>query len=222
MTIKHHVANKCFLVALSVWSVNTYAIEPDSCRNGFFPKKQNTLQLASVNIAKGEKLYFYSDEQGCPDTPSCQTKSYLIAGDKVIVNAVNEGWACAWFSGKKHETVGWLATKQLTFESNETTMPWSGQWQFYDNKIQFDNTDNKVYVQGDALWLGAIVAGEPVIHTGELNGLLEINGHHARLIDSEVDCIANFTLLADYLIVADNNNCGGANVSFNGVYRKTH
>lgn len=202
------------------------AIEPLSCRNGFFPNDQKTLQIAEVNTPKGEKLYFYEDEEGCPaETGQCKKKSYVIAGDKLIINSVKEGWACAWFPGKKRETVGWVKANQLKLSSvaSVDNSAWLGNWRFYDNSIKISHVNNKMQVAGEAFWYGAVVAGERVVHMGNLSGELRINTTHARLADegdTEYGCAADFTQLGAYLVVSDNGNCGGANVSFSGIYTK--
>lgn len=219
-----------FTLSLVVWllfknSPVFAALEPYTCRNGFFPKDQKALQIAEVNSAKAEKLRFYNDEEGCPNkTAQCQAKAYVIKGDMLIVNAVKEGWACAWFQGKKHETVGWVEASQLSFKSNANinNSAWLGNWQFYDNSIKLSQHDNKIQATGEAFWYGPIVEGAPVVHTGELEGELRVNGNHAHLStgDSEYDCSADFSVIGEYLVVADNGNCGGANVSFSGVYTR--
>ena len=225
---------KKLLVSLLLWLMfsSVHAIEPLSCRNGFFPDKQDALQLAMVNIAKGEKLYFYNDDEGCPQSPKCKNKAYLVAGDNVIVNAITDGWACAWFQGKKHETVGWVSAEKLQIKPVDGAEKWDGQWTYYDNTLQFHTKDNKTEVAGEAFWTaenasaekvvmpdGSIKA-ERVVHTGSLGGELKINGYHATVSEGEdsFSCHADFTLLGNYLVVNDNNNCGGANVSFSGVY----
>ncbi|MEA9554629.1 hypothetical protein VC273_01405 [Xanthomonas nasturtii] len=43
-----------------------------------------------------------------------------------------------------------------------------------------------------------------------------------RLEVSEDDCTVRLQLLGELLIVANNLQCGGANVSFSGVYRQDH
>jgi hypothetical protein len=41
-----------------------------------------------------------------------------------------------------------------------------------------------------------------------------------ELILVEEDCRVALKLVGDFLIVSDNSQCGGANVRFNGVYRR--
>ena len=37
----------------------------------------------------------------------------------------------------------------------------------------------------------------------------------------DLDCRARMRLIGPYLLVADNGQCGGLNVSFSGAYRRT-
>ena len=197
------------------------AIEPMTCRNVFFPEKQNVLQLATVKLEKGEKLYFYSDEESCPEKASCKQKAYLIPNDTVIVNNVTDGWACAWYQGKKRETVGWLKADKLEFKTPSETK-WTGKWTFYSNTLNIKNSKGSIQVSGEAFWQGAMVNGEPNVHTGSIDGELKMNRNHATVSEGEDEysCHADLTLLDNYLMVSDNNNCGGANVSFTGVYTR--
>lgn len=206
-----------FYVLIVFYCAMAHAIEPMTCRNGFFPAKQDALQLATIK----EKIYFYNDEEGCPEKASCKQKAYLIANDTVIVNNVSDGWACAWYSGKKRETVGWLKVGKLQFQNVKQT-DWTGKWQFYDNTLALTQTNGKIQVSGEAFWTGLIINGQPNIHTGNINGELSIHGNHASVAEGteEFSCHADLTLLNNYLIVHDNHNCGGANVSFSGVYQK--
>ncbi|MBK9530064.1 MAG: hypothetical protein IPO41_17540 [Acidobacteria bacterium] len=63
------------------------------------------------------------------------------------------------------------------------------------------------------------------VHIGELDGRFP---HKDGVLeysdgDSEFDCKATMQLAVErFLIVADNGNCGGANVSFSGIYRKVN
>ncbi len=38
----------------------------------------------------------------------------------------------------------------------------------------------------------------------------------------ELDCKVAFVLLDKYLVATDNNQCGGVNVSFSGVYSRSN
>ncbi len=191
--------------------------EPYSCRSGFFGKTQGELQLAEV---VAETLHFYSDVKGCSQrTAQCRDKAYVIHGDQLIINAVRDGWACAWFQGKKRETVGWIDAAGLKFLQNEQsqdTAGWLGTWRFHDKHISITNAGKSLRVQGKARWYGGIT-GE-IVHYGMIDGEISPAGGRAHLTTGGHSCAADFRLIGRYMAVNDNGKCGGANVRFNGVY----
>jgi hypothetical protein len=75
-------------------------------------------------------------------------------------------------------------------------------------------------VKGDAAWPSFnpsrdIAPGGP--HFGEIDEALRTSRNRAYAPECEI----TFTLLGDFLVAADPKmQCGGANVSFSGVYRR--
>jgi hypothetical protein len=98
---------------------------------------------------------------------------------------------------------------------------WLGKWRYYDNSIEISKSGaGELAVKGNAFWQGL---GDN-IHIGELDHKAKPTGNILKLGEnetSEYDCKVTMRLLGKYLIASDNNNCGGANVTFSGVYRKT-
>lgn len=196
------------------------------CRNGFFPRESENYSLATVKGKKGERVFFYDDgEKDCPNGKNCRRKSYLIPNDEVIVSRKFAGFVCAWFQPKKGaETVGWIALEKLEFTEMVQSggkEAWTGTWSYYDNEIKIAATDKPdVYkITGNAFWKGL---GDN-IHIGELDddakfvdGKLKYGADDA----DEYACKVTLRLVDKFLIVADNLNCGGVNVSFSGVYKK--
>lgn len=80
----------------------------------------------------------------------------------------------------------------------------------------------RIAVVGDATW----GAGDPhrvkmgSVHNGHLEGSNEPGGAVLSIadVDTQGDCTATLRLMGRYLVVVDNGACGGANVSFNGIY----
>ena len=73
-------------------------------------------------------------------------------------------------------------------------------------------------MEGAATWVGVNPGN---VHVGELSGeaapvanLLKLGG------EDEYDCRATLRLVGTYLLVTDNKQCGGVNVTFDGVYRR--
>ncbi len=74
-------------------------------------------------------------------------------------------------------------------------------------------------MKGNAFWKGL---GD-IIRIGELDGVAEHKDGALEYSDGngEFDCRLSMQFATEsFLIVADNMNCGGANVTFSGVYRK--
>ncbi len=196
------------------------------CRNGFFPRESSVFQLARITGKRNEKVYFYGDErEDCPNGKGCRLKSYVIPTDEIIVSRTLGGYACAWFQPKKGaETVGWINVDNLEWIAlNENPKPtdWLGEWRFYDNSIEITKSKTCDFfdVKGSAFWKGL---GEN-IHIGELDHTAAPLGNKLKLGEKETGeyaCKVSMQLVGKYLIAADNLNCGGANVTFSGVYLK--
>ena len=143
----------------------------------------------------------------------------------MIISRKFGNFACAWFQPKKGaETVGWIPLDKLEIIGllqGIGKADWTGTWKFYDSEIKISPTEKEnVYkVTGNAFWKGL---GDNV-HIGELDGdakLVETNLKYGETDDDEFACKVTLRLIDKFMIVSDNLNCGGVNVSFSGVYRK--
>lgn len=193
------------------------------CRGGSFPKDS---EVFSIGTVKASKAYFYNDyEDDCPTSESCREKSYVVSGDKVVVARNLKGFACSWYiSAKGTSTTGWIKSSMLELteaDQKPKLSAWLGEWKYADNSISL--TQNKLpgtlNVTGEAFWKGL---GDN-IHIGELDGLSEPKGNLLKFGENATDeyaCKATIHLVGSFLVVADNMYCGGANVTFTGVYRK--
>lgn len=199
---------------------------PDNwCRGGFFTRDAKDFKVGTVIGSKTTKSYFFNDDRDdCPGGKNCRAKSYIVGGDKVIVARNYGEFACVWYTPVQgYETVGWVRADTLRLAppaAKPAMSAWHGTWKYADNNITF--TDNKLAgflnVTGDAIWKGL---GDNV-HIGELDGRFAPEGNVLEYSDGddEYDCKATMRLIGDFLVVADNLHCGGANVSFSGVYKK--
>jgi len=194
------------------------------CRNGLFPRDSKDFGIAKVKGKKGEKVYFYGDEaENCPSSEKCKQKSYIIPNDEVIVSRKYGNFVCAWFQPKSgSETVGWIRADALEFVNiMQSFDEIYGSWYFYDNDIDIKKgaKANTFKVSGNAFWKGL---GDNV-HIGELDHEGKMVDGSLKLGEDETDeyaCKVSINLVGKYLIVSDNLNCGGANVTFSGVYRR--
>jgi hypothetical protein len=194
------------------------------CRNGLFANEP-PFALATINRLE-ERAVFQDDTGGCPwEGDKCAAGAYVVPGDTVIVSRVRNGFACAFYPSKGGGTAGWLATRQINLTPIDArTRPerWIGTWSSEGNpRLTFTERLGKLTVTGKAWWPGPPGTHDyPAVHEGEIDGPVEITGHTGHYGEDENLCEARFTLLGDYLLAGDNGNCGGANVTFSGVYRR--
>lgn len=195
------------------------------CRNGFFPSESENYSLGKIKGKKSERIYFYGDDEKCPNEKNCRQKNYVIANDEVIVSRKFGNFACAWYQPKKgSETVGWIPLDKLEFINLVQSIgreAWVGKWSYYDSTIEIAATQkpNGYKITGNAFWKGL---GDN-LHIGELDGdakIVETNLKYGENDTDEYACKVMMRLAGKFLIVSDSLNCGGANVSFSGVYRK--
>jgi hypothetical protein len=186
------------------------------------------IALGAVSDRKVHFLASDYDRAGCPSPdPGCRQKAYLREKDRVVfdVDAENGGYVCATFVDRRGiETTGWLPRESLRVEA--TKPRWIGRWKRYDSaEIEITaGAGGKVRVSGSASW-----GSGAATHEGSIDGTIDpaqpVQGF-ANDGDSQVpyeaagryDCAVRLSQLGRYLFVADNHNCGGANVSFSGVY----
>ena len=215
------------LAAAFVSTAQTVEVE-NWCRAGFFTSETDNFRLAVATGKSGDRIYFYNDfEDDCPGKESCRAKAYVVPGDRLIVSRTYKDFGCVWFTpGKGVPTIGWIKLADLKFANAVTTKPalssWLGEWNYADNHIKFTHNKLAGYLNaaGDALWRGV---GDNV-HVGELDDRVQPVGNVVKVGESDTDeysCKATMRLIADFLVVNDNGNCGGANVTFSGVYRRT-
>jgi hypothetical protein len=111
--------------------------------------------------------------------------------------------------------------RQIPATSAPAISEWVGRWSQDGNpSLRFYLRDQKLKVVGDAYWpsrnppLSERPFGPNVGHVDET---VEVAANVARAME----CNISFTLLGDLLVVADPDlMCGGANVTFTGVYRR--
>ena len=194
------------------------------CRNGVFARDSEAFGLARVKGEKGARVYFYGEEEGCPGPAAkCRQKSYLIPGDEVITSRTFGDWVCAWYQpARGTETVGWLAADRLAPVPTVEHAPlasWLGTWTFYDDSLRVSRGRrvDVLSVSGDATWQGVNPGN---VHVGELSGQGTPVDNVLQLGEDPEDCQATLRLVGPYLVVSDNKQCGGVNVTFDGVYRR--
>ena len=188
------------------------------------------------------RTYFVKDDvmaHGCPnDGAACKDTAYLTPGDVVLIGAAQGAFTCIGFAAAKGAaTIGWFPTKALAplRPADQHPTDWNGHWVAPEQDITIaSGKGDALSVKGSATW----GMGDPArlarggVHTGEVAGIARpadgllaftMGDDGATLpYDSgdEFTCRVRMVRRGPYLVVNDNNACGGANVSFSGFYRR--
>lgn len=219
---------KAFFVGLLLLSATAQA-RPDwwpetLCQDYSFPTETSGFKMATVAGNPGTKVNFVKDSDGCPSAnANCLQKAYLLPGDKILISRAYQGFTCAYFQPAKKgakATAGWLPSAAIGSPIEEgpaTIKQWVGAWTSKPNSLNLTATPDGagLKVNGEALWFGN---GDNV-HTGNVAGAGKPIGRHLS-INQDDFCLLQADLVGGYLVVSDNMGCGGANVTFNGVYQK--
>ena len=197
------------------------------CRLGTFSYKPRVSGLAVVTGAG--PLMFGIDGVGCPSSQAqCLTRAYVVAGDQVLTAGRSGDYVCALFPNAKGGSAGYIPASRLAprpIDVAPALRAWVGRWKDGDDEIKLTIEGAKLVVDGSACWPSCNPPlserpGGPNI--GELSGASAPTGN--RIVFStgsgEFDCTADMSLVGGALIVSDNENCGGHNVRFDGVYRR--
>jgi len=189
-----------------------------------------------VNFVKREVI-----QKGCPSTSAaCKDKAYLVPGDEVVISGSRGEFVCASYAGRTGAlTEGWLprdAISPVQEAPVERREGWIGQWRSGPEQtivLEGGAAQNSLKIKGDATW-GASDPGRVArgaVNVGELEGEAPLrgsalsfgmgeNGTLPYTEADESDCRVQMRRLGPYLLVKDNNMCGGHNVTFTGIYRR--
>ena len=220
-------ALRLFVLALFCAAAPAYAQDAGGnpvnwCRNGPFTSESKEFRLARVRGARGSRAYFHGDDEGCPSA-KCRQKAYVVAGDELLVSRAFGEYVCAWYQpARGSETVGWVRADRLEL-SEAAAKPaaalWLGTWEFYSDSLRITRgvKAGALLVEGEAFWHGV---NPENVHTGDFLIEAPPAGNVLNLGDAPEECRVTLRLVGPYLVVSDNKQCGGANVTFDGVYRK--
>jgi hypothetical protein len=191
------------------------------CRNGGFASDAKEFRAARVRGPRGSRAYFYGEDEGCPGPEAkCRQKTYVVSGDALVVSRAYGDYVCAWFQpARGYETVGWLRSDRLELsgpDADPAPARWLGEWALHENSLSIRRgaKAGELRVEGSAVWHGI---GDNV-HVGEVAASAAPVGASLTLEDDI--CKLTLRLVGDFLVADDNGECGGVNVTFDGVYRR--
>lgn len=176
-------------------------------------------QVAKIIGAKGARAYFLKNTPNCPGGANCQTKAFVIPNDLVVVNQVTDDFVCGMFvSNSGVETKGWLKGAQVQIDMPQAPLDaWTGKWktQSGDNELTIKKVGTSLSVAG----MGIFRTGGGSANTGDFSAKAKPENGRLQLITG--GCEVALVHLGNRLYVADNDDCGGLNVRFDGTYKKS-
>ena len=207
------------------------AHDPNNC-NGVEWDDSRALVVAKVtahprvNFVKST----YDDDfkaVACPAaTKSCQKSSYLVTGDLVLVGKTRGDFTCVDYQSplarQQIWITGWLPSTALTpvapMQSPKAS-DWIGSWHHPGGPVEIKNGDDgKLEVEG-AMTLqtpsGDFQNGDFKAHVAPQNTVAFTDeGSYGD------GCHMRMQRIGLWLLVEDNGGCGGAGVTFTGLYRR--
>ncbi len=212
------------------------ANDPHNCNGVEWNDKR--AQIVARVIAKPRINFVkspYDDDftaSACPnETDACRLKSYLVPGDLVLVGPTQDAFTCVVFqspvSKNKTWSKGWLPTSSL---QPVAPMPhpkisdWLGTWSHPGGDIEISKTKiGKLHVEGEMVVPTARDFHSGVVQADIVPGVdtIAFADDGSGPFDAEdAGCRVRMQRIGSYLMVEDNSGCGGAGVTFTGLYRR--
>ena len=173
----------------------------------------------------------YDDDfkaDACPaHTAACQKKSYLVAGDLVLLGKTQGDFTCVHYQSplatKQVWTIGWLPSAALTPVAPmlaPKTSDWVGTWYHPGGSIEIKNGKRDILdVEG-----GMTVPTANDFHNGGFKAQVTPKNDTVAFADDGTNygegCRVRLQRIGPWLLAVDNSGCGGAGVTFTGLYRR--
>jgi hypothetical protein len=226
------------LITIVVASTGTLAAQTVAPRCGgvVSTNLESEPKLAEVLGPEGADA-FYPWKDCSPDRGECEKGSPVLPEQPVEVIFVRGDWTCVDVTGTGGSGGEWVQSGKLSplvSDPEPRLAAWVGTWWPFGVKrgpgsnhlvIEKTPTNDTLRVHGNAYWYGPIVDGHPVTHFGGVDGESKPQGNYLRIQELDkggnpVGCNVAMRLVGQYLVVADNSQCGGMNVRFWGLWRK--
>jgi hypothetical protein len=206
------------------------------------PAPDDAQAVAAAVVGGDPRVFFVKDSNemaGCPNgSAACRAKAYVMNGDVVVATISQGGYRCATFTGPRGtSTTNWLpaaviaplAPKPPAFDD------WIGRWVVGEQQITITSggKGGALSLKGTATYGGFDPARvrRGAVNMGDFDAVVTPDGTHIAFTvagdtirpydeGDPMDCRLRLSVIGPYLIVADNDNCGGHNVTFSGVYRR--
>ncbi|HLZ02764.1 MAG TPA: hypothetical protein VKR55_11510 [Bradyrhizobium sp.] len=212
--------------------------DPNNC-NGVDWDDKHALVVSKVvasprvNFVKS----LYDDDfkaETCPAaTAACRKTSYLVTGNLVLVGKARGAFTCVSYQSpdarKQIWTTSWLPSAALTPVAPmaaPTFFDWVGTWRQPGGTIEIrrGGAGGRLKIEGEMVVPGAQDVHNGVIEAEVMPGKDAIafldDGSLPFETESDGGCRVRMQRIGPWLLVEDNDNCGGAGVTFTGLYHR--
>jgi hypothetical protein len=223
------------LTVLTAGSASAYdPYDPRNCIGFEWDDKralvvQKVTTKPRVNFIKSP----YDDDfkaAACPaDTDACRKKSYLVTGDLVLTGRTLGAFTCISFQVKKSIWAkGWLPSTALTPVApmaSPKISDWLGTWYHPGGNVEIKRGDGgRLHIEGVMLIPAGKATNNGVIDAqatpqNDTIAFVEDGSVPFENLDEE-GCRVRMQRIGPWLLVEDNNDCGGSGVTFSGLYRR--
>jgi hypothetical protein len=232
-------------IGIALWAIlpatsaSAYdANDPANC-NGVDWNDNQTLVVSKVIAASRVNFIKspYDDDfkaDTCPTaTDACRRNAYLVTGDLVLSGKTRGDFTCISYqspTAKKQDwTTGWLPSSALAPVAPMAApkmKDWIGRWDHPGGGIEIKpgGTGGKLQIEGEMTVPTARDFHNGVIRaevTPEKDTIALLNdGTLPFETKSDDACRVRMQRIGAWLMVEDNGGCGGAGVSFTGLYHR--
>lgn len=211
------------------------AYDPANCTGGLGWDDKRPVVVSRVTASPRVNFVKspYDDDfkaESCPAaTEACRKQSYLVTDDLVLTGPTRGEFTCVSYhspvSDKRNWATGWLPSAALAPVAptpSPKAMDWVGSWRQGKRYVGGGlveikrNADGKLHVDA-----GILVPTARDAHNGDFQGDLTAEGDTLSFADGYDDgCRVRMQRIGPWLLIEDNSACGGAGVTFTGLYRR--
>ena len=193
------------------------------------PVASRVLALRAGTVSAGDAILLRStSEDVCQASEHCSVNGTppIHAGTTGVELGRSRSWVCVGVAGRRPLDVwyGWVSIERWQRDADQETSPkaWIGVWQNADAKIKIQSGNGiNLDITGNALWIGG-ATGNARFGDFRTSGIPQDGVISMGVGSGPGLCQVALRVVGHFLFAADNQNCGGMNVTFNGLYRLRH
>ena len=199
------------------------AVAADAVESGP-PCLESTLAAADTELRLGRAagaghIRLLGDGEECPGPGAgCRGGGVAEPGQLLLLGRSRPGYVCVFAAGRMPGNAGWLPLAQLApraqpVDPRPPLASWIGTWREGDNRIALTLNGDRISAEGEAYWPAKKIMPA---NEGSFAGTAAPSANRLRIVDDL--CEVGMTLAGRFLVVTDNQMCGGHNVSFSGIF----